>query len=196
MRGFLGAFSVNLKIPDYWGIGKSVSRGFGTIKRVKELRSQKSSEGVKELESKGVKELTLKLITPKLQNFLEIIMGKIERFEDILAWQKARELNKDIYEITKSSNFSKDFSLRDQIRRASVSIMANIAEGFGRRSKKEFANYLNMAHGSAAEVQCHLYVALDQEYISQEIFDTTYAKIEEVSRMIQGFMKYLNELKS
>ncbi len=123
-------------------------------------------------------------------------MAKINRFEDIQAWQKARGLNNCIYNLTKNSNFSKDFSLRDQIRRASVSIMANIAEGFGRRSKKEFANFLNMAHGSAAEAQCHLYVALDQKYISQEIFDTTHAKIEEVSRMIQGFMKYLNELKS
>ncbi len=123
-------------------------------------------------------------------------MAKIERFEDIQAWQKARELNNTIYGITKNSHFLKDFSLRDQIRRASVSTMANIAEGFGRRSKREFSNFLNMAHGSAAETQCHLYVALDQKYISQEIFDTTYAKIEEVSRMIQGFMKYLNELKS
>lgn len=74
-------------------------------------------------------------------------MAKIERFEDIQAWQKSRELNKNIYQVT-----TKDFTLRDQIRRASVSIMANIAEGFGRRSNKEFSNFLNMAHGSAAEV--------------------------------------------
>lgn len=123
-------------------------------------------------------------------------MGKIERFEDIQAWQKARELNKDIYDSTRNTYFSKDFSLQEQVRRASVSIMANIAEGFGRRGKKEFANFLNMAHGSAAEVQCHLYVALDQKYISKKVFNMTYAKIEEISRMIQGFMKYLNELKS
>lgn len=119
-------------------------------------------------------------------------MGKIERFEDIQAWQKARELNKNIYDITKNAQFSKDFSLRDQIRRASISIMANIAEGFGRRSKKEFANFLNMAHGSAAEVQCHLYVGLDQKYIGQEDFEILYERIDEVSKMIQGFMKYLN----
>jgi four helix bundle protein len=92
----------------------------------------------------------------------------------------------------KNSYFSKDFSLRDQIRRASVSIMANIAEGFGCRSKKEFANFLNMAHGSAAEVQCHLYVALDQNYFKQEDFEIIYDKVDEVSKMIQGFMKYLN----
>lgn len=116
---------------------------------------------------------------------------KIERFEDIQAWQKARELNQQIYDVTKDAHFSKDFSLRDQIRRASVSIMANIAEGFGRKSKKEFANFLNMAHGSAAEVQCHLYIAADQNYISREEFEELYVKTDEVSKMIQGFMNYL-----
>jgi len=119
-------------------------------------------------------------------------MGRINRFEDIQAWQKARELNKDIYDITKNSYFLKDFSLRDQIRRASVSIMANIAEGFGRKSSKEFANFLNMAHGSAAEVQCHLYAALDLKYINKEDFEMLYDRVDEVSKMIQGFMKYLN----
>jgi four helix bundle protein len=119
-------------------------------------------------------------------------MPKIEKFEDIQVWQKARELNKLIYDVTKNSHFLKDFSLRDQLRRASVSIMANIAEGFGRKSKKEFANFLNMAHGSAAEVQCHLYVALDQNYISQEEFRGAYDMVEVVSKMIQGFMNYLN----
>jgi four helix bundle protein len=123
-------------------------------------------------------------------------MGKIERFEDIQAWQKARELNRNIYNITKNSHFSKDFSLRDQIRRASVSIMANIAEGFGRRSKKEFSNFLNMSHGSAAEIQCHLYVALDQNYINKNDFQELYDKVAEVSKMIQGFMNYLSKLKS
>lgn len=118
-------------------------------------------------------------------------MGKIERFEDIQAWQRARELNRAIYDITSNAYFSKDFSLRDQIRRASVSIMANIAEGFGRRTKKEFANFLNMAHGSAAEVQCHLYVALDLNYITHEDFGGLFEKVEEVSRMTQGFMNYL-----
>jgi four helix bundle protein len=121
-------------------------------------------------------------------------MGKIDRFEDIQAWQKARELNKEIYSTTGTHSFSKDFSLRDQVRRASVSIMANIAEGFGRRSKKEFANFLNLAHGSVAEVQCHLYVALDLDYIIKEDFETLYGKAEEVSRMIQGFMQYLRKL--
>ena len=94
-------------------------------------------------------------------------MGKIGRFEEIEAWQKARDMNKDVYKITGNSSFSKDFSLKDQIRRASVSIMANIAEGFGRKSRKEFANFLNMAHGSAAELQSHLYIALDIGYIDR-----------------------------
>lgn len=123
-------------------------------------------------------------------------MAKIERFEDIQAWQKARDLNKDIYDITKNAYFSKDFSLRDQIRRASVSIMANIAEGFGRRSNKEFANFLNMAHGSAAEVQCHLYIALDQNYVAQREFEVLFIKAEDVSKMIQSFMNYLNKPKT
>ncbi|OGL38307.1 MAG: four helix bundle protein [Candidatus Schekmanbacteria bacterium GWA2_38_11] len=118
-------------------------------------------------------------------------MAKIEKFEDIQVWGKARELNKKIYYITKDHSFSKDYSLRDQIRRSSISIMANIAEGFGRRSRKEFANFLNMAHGSAAEVQCHLYAALDQNYINQKSFNELYAKVEEVSKMIKGFMNYL-----
>lgn len=119
-------------------------------------------------------------------------MAKIEGFEDIQAWQKSRELNKDIYTVTMNPSFSKDFSLKDQIRRASVSIMANIAEGFGRRSNKEFSHFLNMAHGSAAEVQCHLSVALDMNYITNEDFEMLYQKTDEVSKMIQGFMNYLH----
>src|SRR3990170_8430724 len=119
-------------------------------------------------------------------------MPKIERFEDIQAWQKARELNNGIYKATKKVPFAKDFSLQDQIRRASVSIMANIADGFGRRSKKEFSNFLNMAHGSAAEVQCHLYIALDQTYIQRKDFEDLYEKVDIVSKMIQKFMSYLN----
>ena len=122
-------------------------------------------------------------------------MGKIERFEDIQAWQKSRELNSEIYRITKNSNFSKDFALCDQIRRASISIMSNIAEGFGRKSKKEFANFLNMAHGSAAEVQCHLYIASDLNYINNEDFKALYEEVDEFSKMIQGFMNYLHTLK-
>ncbi len=87
-------------------------------------------------------------------------MAAFRKFEDILAWQKAREVTRIIYQNTTTGEFSKDFDLRSQIRRASISIMANIAEGFGRRSDKEFANFLNISHASTCEVQSHLYIAL------------------------------------
>ena len=93
---------------------------------------------------------------------------KIRSFEDIVAWQKARELVKIIYKMTNDlEDFRKDFGLKDQIRRASVSSMSNISEGFARNSDKEFANFLNIARGSVAEVQCQLYVALDLSYIDK-----------------------------
>lgn len=118
-------------------------------------------------------------------------MATIERFEDILGWQKARKVTSVVYEITGQGNFSKDFGLRDQIRRSCVSIMANIAEGFGRKSDKEFANFLNYAHGSVAETQSHLYVALDLKYLDQDQFDTVYMMLDETSRIIMGFSKHL-----
>ena len=97
-------------------------------------------------------------------------MSKFERFEDILAWKKARELVGEIYEITGDGKFTKDYGLRDQISRASVSIMPNIAEGFARRTNREFSQFLFVAHGSAAEVQSALYVALDLKYVSDDTF--------------------------
>ena len=118
-------------------------------------------------------------------------MTTIKRFEDIGIWQKARELVKDIYTITASGSFAKDFSLRDQIRRAGVSIMLNIAEGFARKTDKEFAQFLVQAHGSSAEVQSALYIALDQEYIKKDKFDELYNKTEEISKMLTSFSQYL-----
>jgi four helix bundle protein len=118
-------------------------------------------------------------------------MTTLTRFEDINAWKRARNLVKQVYLFSKTAPFSRDFSLRDQIRRCSVSVMANIAEGFGRRSKKEFANYLNIAHGSAAELQSHLYLALDLDYIDQVNFDQLYLECDEISKMILGFQNYL-----
>lgn len=94
-------------------------------------------------------------------------MPTFKRFEDIMAWQKARRVTNLIYNVTKNGDFAKDFGLRDQIRRASVSIMANIAEGFARRSDKDFAYFLNISRSSTAEVQSHLYVAMDQGYIKK-----------------------------
>lgn len=121
-------------------------------------------------------------------------MAKIERFEDIVAWQKARELVKEVYSITSDGLFAKDFGLRDQIRRASVSIMLNIAEGFARKTNRELSQFLVIAHGSAAEVQAALYVALDQGYVAEEHFKNLYKLADETSRMIMGFSKYLKSL--
>lgn len=118
-------------------------------------------------------------------------MTKLNRFEDILAWKKARNLVSGLYSVSNSGFFNQDSSLKDQTRRCGVSIMAKLAEGFGRRSKKEFAQYLNIAHGSAAELQSHLYIALDLGYIEQEIFNEFYLACEEISKMILGFHNYL-----
>lgn len=118
-------------------------------------------------------------------------MATFRRFEDIQAWKKAREVTGQIYALTQSGEFSKDYGLRDQIRRASVSIMANIAEGFGRNSDKEFANFLNIAIGSALEAQSHLYVALDQHYLEQKTFDDVYGLLAEISRMCKTLAQHL-----
>lgn len=120
-------------------------------------------------------------------------MAKIERFEDIVAWQKARELVKQVYAISNAGPFSKDFGLRDQIRRAAVSIMLNIAEGFARKTDREFAQFLVISHGSAAEVQAALYVALDQGYLSEPEFKVLYATVDETSKMIMGLSSYLSK---
>ena len=120
-------------------------------------------------------------------------MAKIERFEDILAWQKARELVQEIYCVSNDGRFAKDFGLRDQLRRAAVSIMLNIAEGFARKTNKEFMQFLVIAHGSAAEVQSALYVALDQQYISQEQFINLYGLTVHTSKMVMGFSAYLRK---
>jgi four helix bundle protein len=122
-------------------------------------------------------------------------MATFSRLEDIQAWQKARQVTRMIYQATANGGFAKDYGLRDQIQRASVSIMANIAEGFGRHSDKEFANFLNIAHGSAAEVQSHLYVALDLGYVDQTLFDKLYALLEEISRMTLALAQRLRASK-
>jgi len=117
---------------------------------------------------------------------------RIEKFEDIKAWQEARALVKMIYEATRSSkDFSGDYKLREQIHGAAISVMSNITEGFSRRTTKEFVQFLFIAKGSAAEVQSQLYVALDQAYINEERFDELHAKSDEVARLISGFIRYL-----
>lgn len=122
-------------------------------------------------------------------------MSKIERFEDIVGWQKARELTKCIYDCSKAGPFGKDFGLRDQIRRATVSTMANIAEGFERGGDREFIQFLGHSKGSAGEVKSHLYVALDQLYVTESQFKELYARADEVSRLVAGFMGYLQQSK-
>jgi len=120
-------------------------------------------------------------------------MATIVRFEDLNAWKIARELTRDIYRITSLDEFSRDFGLKDQIRRASVSIMSNIAEGFERDGNKEFGNFLSISKASAGEVQSQLYVALDQNYISREEFDAIYSKAKESGRVIVGLANYLKQ---
>ena len=118
---------------------------------------------------------------------------KITRFEEIEAWQEARKLVKMIYSvINKSPKFRKDFRLVNQVQNAAVSSMSNIAEGFARRSNREFIQFLFISKSSAAEVQSQLYVALDQEYINQDDFEKIYNQAEVVSKMDSGFIKYLN----
>jgi four helix bundle protein len=120
-------------------------------------------------------------------------MNRIEKFEDIIAWQKARLLTKEIYKCTLAGAFAKDFGLRDQIQRASVSTMANVAEGFERGGDKEFTQFLSTSKGSCGEVKSHLYVALDQGYLTPLSFDQLYGQASEVSRLLSGFMTYLRE---
>lgn len=118
-------------------------------------------------------------------------MAKIEQFEDIKGWQLGRELVRKIYEVTRSGEFSRDFGLSDQIRRAAVSVMSNIAEGFERNSTKEFIQFLYIARGSAGEVRSQLYVALDLGYVTEIAFGELLMKAEETSKAIFGFIKYL-----
>jgi len=118
---------------------------------------------------------------------------KITRFEDIEAWQEARKLVNLVYQvINKNPEFKKDFRLVNQIQAAAVSSMSNISEGFCRRSNKEFIQYLYISKSSAAEVQSDLYVALDQNYITQEDFNKIYEQAEIVSKKDSGFIKYLD----
>lgn len=118
-------------------------------------------------------------------------MSKIEKFEDIKSWKKARELTKIIYKITLNNLFRKDFGLRDQIQRSSVSIMANIAEGFDAETDVDFIRFLRYGFRSTTELQSHLYVALDQKYISEDEFNKIYSTAEEVKSLISGFIRYL-----
>ncbi len=118
--------------------------------------------------------------------------GKISRFEDLDCWQEARKLVNSVYRVCSVNAFKKDFSLVDQMKRSVISIMSNIAEGFSRKSNKEFIQFLFIAKSSAAELQSHLYVAVDQGYINEDTFNELYNHTDKVQRMISNLIKYLN----
>lgn len=119
-------------------------------------------------------------------------MATVKQFEDLLIWQKARELARKVYELTAVDPIAKDFRLKDQMRGCVGSIMDNIAEGFGRSSRLEFINSLTISQGEANELKSQLYRALDAMYISQQVFQQLYDQTDEVSKMIAAFIKYLN----
>jgi four helix bundle protein len=118
-------------------------------------------------------------------------MTAITRFEDIEAWKVSRQLTNSIYAYSNQPGFNRDFGLRDQIRRASVSVMSNIAEGFESRTDVQFINFLGMARASAGEVRAQLYIALDQKYITEEQFNETFSLAQTCARQIASFIKYL-----
>ena len=120
-------------------------------------------------------------------------MSKIDRFEDLVAWQKARNLTREIYRVSKQGAFSEDFGLAGQIQRAAVSTMANIAEGFERSRQREFHQFLSMAKASCAEVRSHLYAALDAGYLKKPEFDRLLSDSEEVGRIIGGLRASLDK---
>lgn len=118
---------------------------------------------------------------------------KINSFEDIEVWKKSRVFTKNIYKVTNNGLFQKDVDLTRQIRRAAISITSNIAEGFERQTDKEFRQFLFIAKASAGEVRSQLYVAHDLDYIDKITFEELLEQIKEISRMLSGFIKYLND---
>jgi four helix bundle protein len=110
----------------------------------------------------------------------------VEKFEDLLAWQKSRILTGLIYQITRRGEFAKDYGLSRQIQRAAVSVMSNIAEGFERGNRAEFHQFLSVAKSSCAEVRSQLYIAMDVGYLDQATFGQVRAQAEEVGRIVGG----------
>jgi len=117
---------------------------------------------------------------------------KLTRFEDLDCWKDARHLTRQVYEaVHQNPNWQKDVQLCSQIQSAAGSVMANIAEGFVRRSNKEFVQFLFIAMSSSAEVQSHLYIAVDQGYLSKDAFESIYGQADKTGRIISGLIKYL-----
>ena len=118
-------------------------------------------------------------------------LSTVKSFEDLTVWQDAREFTNKIYMLTKKFPKEELYGLTSQIRRATVSIMSNIAEGFDRRSDKELSNFLSIARASSSEVQNDLYIALDLNYISQVEFNQLYQEAKKIAKQINGLMNYL-----
>ena len=118
-------------------------------------------------------------------------MAKIKSFEELNSWKESRKFNHFLYKITSNQYFSKDFDLRRQLRRASISVSSNIAEGFERNTDKEFIYFLYISKGSAGEVRSQLYLAYDLEYIDKNEFKKLQKQITDISKMISGLIKYL-----
>ena len=127
----------------------------------------------------------------KVKNLIS--MATIKNFEDLEIWKDARILAKNIYKLTHKTDFAKDFSLKDQIRRSSSSVMDNVAEGFDRDGTKEFIHFLTISKGSLSETKSQLYRAMDLQYITQEEFNDCYVLANKIGKMIGGFIKYLRQ---
>jgi len=123
-------------------------------------------------------------------------LAKIIRFEDLEVWQEGRNLRRQVYSFTKKKEFSRDFSLVDQLRRASISITSNIAEGFDAQSNVEFVRFLRYSRRSSSEVKDQLYAALDEGYITEKEFLQAYDLASKVSKMLYGFINYLKNSKN
>jgi four helix bundle protein len=123
------------------------------------------------------------------------VLSKIERFEDLIAWQKTRDLTWAIYQITQEGALARDFGLARQIQRAAVSIMSNIAEGFERSGRREFHQFLSTAKGSCAEVRSQLYVAFDIGYLMKSEFQRLLAQAEEIGRVVGGLRASVEKLR-
>ncbi|MBL7934211.1 MAG: four helix bundle protein [Bacteroidia bacterium] len=120
-------------------------------------------------------------------------MAVAKRFEDLEVWIAAKDASVMIYKITENESLRKDFGLKDQIRRASISVISNIAEGFERNGNKEFIQFLSIAKGSAGEVRAQLYIIKELNFINEEEFVLLYEKVTQVSKMLSGFINYLKQ---
>jgi four helix bundle protein len=123
-------------------------------------------------------------------------MGKIERFEDLEVWQAGMNLCLTIYELTNSTEFSKDFALRDQVRKSAISVPSNIAEGFERDSNRQFLYFLVIAKASCGELRTQLYIAKTQHYITTELYNSLFEQCISVSKQLKGFINYLKNYKN